>query len=139
MAVGNAVAVCTAMTRTLRHAFILGTLVLAASCGGGSSSTPTMPSTPSTGNNNGTPVSIVAGAQVLTTTAYAPNPLTISAGTTVTWTNNDRTTHTATSDSGAFNGTLAPNAQFSFTFANKGTFSYHCSLHPNMVASVIVQ
>jgi len=117
---------------------MLTVLALAASCGGGSSSTPTSPSTPSTGNN-GTPISIVAGARTLTTTAYSPNPLTISAGTTVTWTNNDSTTHTATSDSGVFNGTVAPSAQYSFTFTNKGTFTYHCSLHPNMVGSVVVQ
>jgi len=122
------------MTRILRFAFILTTLAIASSCGGGSS-----PMSPSTGTNSVTPISIVSGARVLTSTAYSPNPLTISAGTTVTWTNNDSTTHTATSDSGAFNGTVAPNAQFSFTFANKGTFAYHCTLHPNMVGSVVVQ
>jgi plastocyanin len=115
---------------------MLATAVALSSCG--SNSTPTMPSS-SSSNNNGTPVTIVTGAQVLTTTAYNPNPLTITAGTTVTWTNKDSTTHTATSDSGAFNGTVGPNQQFSFTFPNKGTFTYHCSLHPNMVASVIVQ
>jgi plastocyanin len=127
------------MTRTIRFAFTVAALAIASSCGGGSSS-PTSPSTGNnTGNTNGTPVSIVSGAQTLTTTAYNPNPLTITAGTTVTWTNMDSTTHTATSDSGTFNGTVGPNQQFSFTFASKGTFTYHCSLHPNMVASVVVQ
>lgn len=123
------------MTRTTRFAFILAAIVTATSCGGGYSS----PTTPSTGNNNGTPITIVGGAQTLTTTAYSPNPLTISAGTTVTWNNKDTTTHTATSDAGVFNGSMGPNGQYSFTFANKGTFTYHCSLHPNMVGSVVVQ
>src|SRR5689334_9974691 len=113
------------MTRIVRSAFIITALAIAASCGGGS--TPTSP-----GTTNGTPITIVNGAQVLTTTAYSPNPLTIPAGTTVTWTNKDSTTHTATSDTGAFNGTVAPTAQFSVIFSNKGTFTYHCSLHPNM-------
>lgn len=122
------------MTTTFRLAFILAAVTLASSCGGSSNSTPTSP-TPA----NGTPVSIVSGAEFLTTTAYSPNPLNVSAGTTVTWTNNDSTTHTATSDGGAFNGTLAPRAQFSFTFQNKGTFTYHCSLHPNMIGTVNVQ
>ena len=129
------------MTQKIRYAFILAAAtVLMTSCGGYSS-----PTTPSSGNNNntnnndGTPVAIVAGASVLTTTAYSPNPLTINSGTTVTWTNRDSVTHTATSDSGAFNGNVAPNAQYSFTFQNQGTFTYHCSIHPNMVGSVVVQ
>ncbi len=129
------------MTRTLQFAFILLTAAtLVSSCGGGSGTSTgnTTPTSPTTGNN-GTPVSIVSGALIMTTTAYNPNPVTVSAGSTVTWTNNDSTTHTATSDSGTFNGTLAPGAQYSFTFANKGTFTYHCSIHPNMVASVVVQ
>lgn len=126
------------MRNTLRLAFILAAATLASSCGGGTSTNNSTPTSPTTATN-GTPVSIVAGAEVLTTTAYSPNPLTVSAGTTVTWTNNDSTTHTATSDSGVFNSTLAPRAQFSFMFQNKGTFTYHCSLHPNMVASVVVQ
>lgn len=127
------------MTKIFRLALITGSLALAASCGGsGYSSTPTTPSAPSSGNN-GTPISIVSGASRLTTTAYSPNPLTITAGTMVTWTNNDAITHTAVSDSGLFNGTLAAGQQFSFTFQNKGTFTYHCSIHPGMVASVVVQ
>jgi plastocyanin len=123
------------MTRIICFAPIAAALAIATTCGGGSST----PTSPSTGNNNGTPITIVNGAQVLTNTAYSPNPLTISAGATVTWTNKDTTTHTATSDTGVFNGTVGPNAQFSFTFPNKGTFTYHCSLHPNMVGSVVVQ
>jgi plastocyanin len=126
------------MTPTIRFAFIVAALAIASSCGG--SSSPTSPSTGNnTGTNTGTPVSIVSGARTLTTTAYNPNPVTITAGTTVTWTNMDSTTHSATSDSGTFNGTVGPNQQFSFTFTSKGTFTYHCSLHPNMVATVVVQ
>jgi plastocyanin len=134
---GSAVAINDVMTHTLRFAsviFTMAALALACSCGGGSS-----PTSPSTGNNNGTPITIVSGASVLTTTAYSPDPLTISAGTTVTWTNKDSTTHTATSDTGVFGGTLGPNAQFSTTFPNKGTFTYHCTIHPNMIGSVVVQ
>src|SRR5262249_49609321 len=131
---GSAVAIHEAMTRIFRFAFIMTALTIASACGGGSS-----PTSPSGANNNGTPVTIVNGAQVLTNTAYSPNPLTINAGTAVTWTNKDSTTHTATSDTGVFSGTVGPNGQFSFTFPNKGTFAYHCTLHPNMVGSVVVQ
>jgi plastocyanin len=125
--------------KIIRYAVMLAAAVTLSSCGGGSS-TPTTPTPPTNGGNNGTPVTIVNGARALTTTAYNPNPVTVSAGTTVTWTNQDTTTHTATSDSGLFSsGNVGPNGQFSFTFANKGTFTYHCALHPNMVGSVVVQ
>jgi plastocyanin len=113
-------------------------LAIAAGCGS-SSSTPTTPSTGAS-SGNGTPITIVKGAETLTTTAFSPNPLTIASGTTVTWTNSDNTQHTATSDTGAFNSNVInPGAGFSFTFQNKGTFTYHCSIHPNMVGSVVVQ
>lgn len=125
------------MTNALRLALILTAATIVASCGSSSTNTttPTSPSTPA----GSTPVSIVSGASLLTTTAFSPNPLTVSAGTTVTWTNNDKTTHTVTSNSGAFNGSVSPNAQFSYTFATAGTFAYHCTIHPGMVATVTVQ
>lgn len=81
---------------------------------------------------------IVRGAAGLTTTAYAPNPINITVGTTVTWTNNDSLTHTVTG--GGFDaGNLAPGAGGSVTFSSPGSFAYHCAIHPNMVGTVNVQ
>ena len=74
--------------------------------------------------------------------AFTPGSLTISVGDSVTWTNKDSTAHTATSTSGpaSFNsGTLNPGAQFTFTFTTAGTYSYHCSFHPSMTATITVQ
>lgn len=115
-------------------------LLLAAVAACGSSSSPT-PSTPSpSGGSSGTPVSIVRGAEVLTTTAYAPNPVTVAVGSSVTWTNTDSTTHTSSSDTGAWNsGSIPPGGTFTTTFNSPGTFKYHCSLHPNMIGTVTVQ
>ena len=127
--------------RIVRLGIAVSTLAFLAACGG-YSSTPTAPSTGNTGNGggNGTPVTIVKGAETLTTTAFSPNPLTVSAGTTVTWTNSDSTEHTTTSDNGTFSsGAINGGKSFSFTFQNKGTFTYHCSFHPNMVGTVTVQ
>lgn len=85
-------------------------------------------------------VSIVAGSATKTTTAYSPNPVTLAAGGTVTWVNNDTTTHTSTADGGAWaSGSIAPGGQFSRTFGTAGTFTYHCSIHPNMIGTVQVQ
>jgi len=107
------------------------------SCGSGSSSSSGTPNSPS---GSGTTVSIVSGARSLTTTAYSPNPVTIARGTTLTWINNDSTTHDQIADAGSFNtGDVAPNAQASVTFQNAGTFTYHCGRHPNMVGTINVQ
>jgi len=71
--------------------------------------------------------------------AFQPANIEVQVGTTVTWTNHDGTTHTVTSDTAAFNsGSLADGASFSFTFAQTGTFPYHCSIHPGMRGSVLV-
>lgn len=72
--------------------------------------------------------------------AFVPSTLTVSVGTTVTWTNKDSVSHTVTSDDNLFNsGTLATNATFEHTFNQKGTFAYHCSFHTFMTAKVIVE
>jgi len=118
-----------------RLVVITGFLIANAACG--QSSTPT---TPSPVTMNGMTVSIVSGAKDLTSTAYNPNPITVSTGTTVTWMNNDSITHTSTSSTGTWDsGTMAPGASFSHTFASAGTFTYHCAIHPNMVGTVTVQ
>ena len=122
----------------LRLALASMLLVGVAACGGGYSS----PTTPSTGGTNtqGTPVSVTSGAEFKTTNAFAPNPVTVSAGGTVTWTNNDTTTHTSTGDDGSWSsGNIGPVASFSRTFPTAGSFKYHCSLHPGMVGTVTVQ
>ncbi|MDF2726458.1 MAG: putative blue (Type 1) copper protein, partial [Nitrososphaera sp.] len=51
--------------------------------------------------NATTSVSIVPGSSTLTTDAYQPNPVQVSVGSTVTWTNNDAQPHTATSGENA--------------------------------------
>jgi plastocyanin len=71
---------------------------------------------------------------------FAPNPITVAVGTTVTWTNNDSTGHTVTSNTGAFDsGALGAGKTFSFTFQTAGTYQYHCTFHAGMVGSVVVQ
>jgi plastocyanin len=61
-------------------------------------------------------------------------------GTTVTWTNDDGVNHTVTSDQGAFDsGPLATGQTFSQTFNQAGTFTYHCTIHPSMQGTVVVQ
>jgi plastocyanin len=72
--------------------------------------------------------------------AFSPQTLTVPVNTTVTWTNFDPIAHTVTSDTPLFNsGNLISGAKFSFQFISTGTFTYHCSIHPEMTATIIVQ
>src|SRR5918999_765868 len=96
------------------------------------------------GGNTTTSVSIVPGSSSLTTDSYQPNPIQVSVGTTVTWTNDDSQPHTATSGQNATpdqrfdSGIMAPAATFEHTFTEAGEYPYFCLLHPNQVGTVSV-
>jgi len=118
--------------------FALAAVVLLLCSGCGSSySTPTTPTTPGSGNN-GTPVSIVSGASILTTSAYSPSPVTVAVGGSVTWSNNDNIAHTSTGPNWN-SGSINPGGKFTTTFSAPGTFTYHCTIHPGMTGTVTVQ
>jgi plastocyanin len=70
---------------------------------------------------------------------FVPATITVTAGTTITWTNNDNIAHTVTSLTSIFDsGTLNPGGNFSFKFSTKGTYPYKCTIHANMTGTVIV-
>jgi len=71
---------------------------------------------------------------------FSPNPIRVTAGDRVTWTNDAGVTHTSTSDTGAWDtGNVAPGATSgSIAFNTAGTFPFHCAIHPSMTGSVIV-
>lgn len=67
------------------------------------------------------------------------DPITVAAGTEVTITNQDGATHTWTSDDGLWDsGNLGGGDSFSFTFAEAGTFTFHCNIHGSMTGSITV-
>src|ERR671910_2689976 len=88
------------------------------------------------GGNTTTSVSIAPGSSSKTTDAYQPNPIQVSTGAAVTWTNNDAQPHTATSGENATpdqrfdSGIMAPAATFEHTFTEAGEYPYFCLLHP---------
>ena len=96
------------------------------------------------GGNTTTSVSIVPGSSSLTTDAWSPNPVQVSAGTTITWTNDDSQPHAVNSGENATptglfdSGIMAPAATFEHTFTEAGEYPYFCLLHPNMVGTVSV-
>ena len=88
--------------------------------------------------------------------AFGPSPLTVSQGTTVTWTDDEPVTHTVTSGAvtgvdpatglrtgqakdGRFDGRLeGRGSTFAHRFDEPGTFGYFCEIHLGMNATVVV-
>jgi YVTN family beta-propeller protein len=71
--------------------------------------------------------------------AFVPANISISAGQSITWTNNDPVAHTTTSDSPGWDSkALSPGANFSTTLTTPGTYAYHCSIHPFIRGTVVV-
>ena len=84
-----------------------------------------------------------AGAQSQTVSIrdfnFSPPSISVTPGTTVTWTNQGQAPHTVTHTGGAFDsGTLQPGQSYSFTFKRAGSYAYFCRIHPFMRGTVVV-
>jgi plastocyanin len=117
-----------------------GALLLATACSGGSDS----------------PTAADGPTVELKLLAFSPTELRVKTGTTVTWRNAESITHTVTSGTvrgldptsglrsgedpdGRFDDRLGTRgATSSYRFTEPGTYSYFCSIHQGMNASVVV-
>jgi plastocyanin len=115
------------------HRFALLALVLAA-CGGSSGG----------GSSGGAPDA--GGVTVSWSLAAETTPVTttVDAGTPIQWHNVDGQTHTVTPDTGTFpadTGNISPGATTAAQAApsTPGTYHYHCSIHPPMHGTIVVQ
>ncbi len=71
--------------------------------------------------------------------AFNPGTITIQAGQTVVWTNNGQAPHTVTADDNSWTSNLLNHGDtYSKRFDTPGVYHYHCSVHPNMTAAVVV-
>jgi predicted CxxxxCH...CXXCH cytochrome family protein len=81
-------------------------------------------------------------AQMVTCPAiycFSPTTITVPVGSSVAWTNQTTTSHTATADSGTWTTpTVAPGGSATVTFATAGTFAYHCNFHSFMHGTIVV-
>ena len=102
-----------------------------------------------TSASGGNSVTISPGSSVPSNGKFfVPDTLTVSKGTTVTWTNGDSTLHTVTSGSpesgNSGTGTefdssyLLQEKRFNINSVSAGTFDYYCTLHPYMKGKVVV-
>ncbi len=117
------------MTASLAVALLAGT----AACGNTGSDPSSDAAAPSEAS-----ASEQDAAVTIRTFAFDPDPITVQAGTTVTWTNEDEILHTVTSGArgdadGAFDEKLdGPGSVAEHAFETPGTYAYHCSIHPGM-------
>ncbi|MBI5044534.1 MAG: cupredoxin domain-containing protein [Candidatus Levybacteria bacterium] len=71
---------------------------------------------------------------------FTPESLTVKVGESVTWRNDGMTDHNIVSDDDVFTtGVLAKGEEGSYTFTKEGTYSYHCSIHPEMTGTIVVE
>lgn len=95
----------------------------------------------------GTVISIVGNSG---SNSYNPNLIEFKVGDILSWRNDDSSPHTVTSSSSSSSssgnnnittfdsGVLMRGETFSFTFDMEGKYPYFCTLHPNMVGTVVV-
>ncbi|MFC1662921.1 plastocyanin/azurin family copper-binding protein [Patescibacteria group bacterium] len=99
-----------------------------------------------------TNTSVISPNEVaITGLGFSPQSITVLAGSTVTWLNNDSVLHHVAPDdhpshtkyvdtwpdTGA--GRIAGGEAYSFTFTTAGTYTYHDHLHPTLIGTVIVE
>jgi plastocyanin len=106
-------------------------------------SNPAPATTNSTSSNSNTNQASTTGSIDIKNMTFTPSQITVAKGGTVTWTNNDNTTHTVIDDlsnvGGPSSGDIAPGSSYSFTFNKTGSFQYHCSIHPSMRGTIVVK
>ena len=109
--------------------------------GGGGSSTAAQVTMGQTGSSQSGAASSGGHAVTIKDFAYAPPNLTVARGTKLTFTNEDSTSHTATSpDQGGFDtGTIEKGQSKIVTVEQPGTYAYVCSFHPFMHGTVTVR
>ena len=104
-----------------------------AACGGG---TPDAANEPAGGD------SAAGGSESVTINdnTFSPGDISVTAGSTVTWTSNDSVPHTVTFDDDAVTDSdeLNEGDTHEVTFDQAGEYSYTCAIHPDMKAKVTV-
>jgi plastocyanin len=127
----------------LRHSMsslvvIAGTALLLAGCGGGSSPSA---SAHSSGSSSQSGSGTSSSAVTISNFKFSPASVTVKRGARVTVTNQDSAAHTATADDGhSFDtGTLAQGASQTISVSKPGSYPYHCSIHPFMHGTLVVQ
>ena len=113
-------------------------LVGLAACGGGGGDTSGC--TPKGAGSGTAAQTLQVVSDPNTVGAFQPKTITAKKGDSVEWDFTDQgNKHTVTADDGSFDSCLQDaGAKFLVTFANAGTFNYHCTIHAQMTGVVTV-
>lgn len=71
--------------------------------------------------------------------AFKPGTLTVKRGARVAFANTSNTAHTATRGGSFDSKRIAPGKTKTIQFNQRGTFAYHCKIHPFMKGKVVVE
>ena len=125
-----------ATMRVFSIGILLAIYVAASACGPASQSDSalTAPSPPPTVHTLTIDIAEVNGPN-----SFYPSPATIQAEQVIVWRNWDTVTHHLVFDEGSIDtGTLAPGTLSQPITIGTGNWSYHCTIHPTMVGTVVV-
>jgi len=132
-------------SRRFGRMFTALTVLLVAACSGGTPpSTPMPPSTPTPAEVVTANAYILPGAVSLGVTAFGDEPVVIHKGERMRWRNTDTVEHDVVTDAPSLpefmtTGTLAPGGERSFIMNTAGTTKIHCTIHPQMTGTLVVQ
>ena len=134
------------MRRLATILMIMASSLAFAACGAsGSGSGGSTPPTdaPVAGGGGSGPCSVVSAtgevAGTIEGNAFDPNPVVLTTGQAVTFTNKDSVSHTVTLDDGSCDtGPITGGASAGLTFSTAGSYPFHCTIHPSMTGTVTV-
>ena len=120
---------------TTRSTSLIALVAIAALTVGCGSSTP---STPTPTPLADATINIVG---ISGSSSFAPSPTTVTVGQRVIWKNVDTRNHDIIQDASSFTTPIiaAGAAADPVTMATRGTFTYHCGIHPSMIGTITVQ
>ena len=118
---------------------LIAVALLAGGCGttSGTSSTTTTPVAPAPAPTNQPPAATV----IMRRLTFTPHTVTIHLGQTVRWVNKDNVAHNVTAENGTTfqSSTFGHGGSFTYKPLVTGTIPYTCTIHPNMMATLIVR
>jgi len=88
----------------------------------------------------GSPAPDAAAVIHLKNDAFTPATVTVRAGESVAFVNDDDDAHTATADDGSWDSEgLSRGERWVHAFAKPGRYAYHCTVHPFMKGTIVVR
>lgn len=120
---------------------VIALVAVVAASSGKKSTTESMNTSTSAKSSSAASTAVAADKVVISNYMFGPADIKVKVGTTVTWTNSDSVKHNVVSDDNMMpDGKLiGKDETYTYAFTKAGTYKYHCSPHPYMHGSVIVE